>query len=159
MVQPVILVSTQDFDSAALSAAMTADRSDIGALVSFTGYCRDENQTLSALELEHYPGMAEAQLLKIATQALERWPLQALTIVHRSGLIYAGEQIVFVAAASKHRKAAFEAADFLMDYLKSEAPFWKKEHFHEPVAAASDPRANWVAAKASDEAAKKRWES
>lgn len=156
--QPIILVSQDDFDAAALTARMTAGRTDIGAVVSFTGYCRDENKTLLALELEHYPGMAEAQLTRIAAQALKRWPLQALTIVHRSGMIKAGEQIVFVATASQHRQAAFEAAEFLMDYLKSDAPFWKKEHLIAPVPQNDDPQSGWVKAKASDTDMKKRWQ-
>lgn len=160
--QPFILVSDVDFDASVLTSQMTADRTDIGAVVSFTGYCRDENKTLQALELEHYPGMAEAQLTKIAVQAIERWPLQALTIVHRYGLINAGEQIVFVATASKHRQAAFEAAEFLMDYLKNDAPFWKKEHListppAQKLAASADPRKGWVEAKSSDTDLKKRW--
>lgn len=156
--QPYILVSTDDFDAAALTALMTSGRTDIGALVSFTGYCRDENKTLLALELEHYPGMAEAQLTRIAKNALQRWPLQAITIVHRSGLIKAGEQIVFVATASQHRQAAFEAAEFLMDYLKSEAPFWKKEHLATDVQTNTDPQSGWVKMKASDAEMKKRWQ-
>ena len=156
--QPYILVSTDDFDAAALTSRMTDDRTDIGAIVSFTGYCRDENKTLLALELEHYPGMAEAQLTRIAENALQRWPLQAVTIVHRSGMIKAGEQIVFVATASKHRQAAFEAAEFLMDYMKSDAPFWKKEHLAVPARTDTDPQSAWVQAKASDENLKKRWQ-
>ena len=156
--QPIILVSQDDFDGAALTARMTAGRTDIGAVVSFTGYCRDESKTLLALELEHYPGMAEAQLTRIAAQALKRWPLQALTIVHRSGMIKAGEQIVFVATASQHRQAAFEAAEFLMDYLKSDAPFWKKEHLISPTPQNDDPQSGWVKAKASDTDMKKRWQ-
>ena len=158
--QPYILVSQDDFDAAAITARMTAGRTDIGAVVSFTGYCRDENKTLLALELEHYPGMAEAQLARIAADALNRWPLQAVTIVHRSGLIKAGEQIVFVATASQHRQAAFEAAEFLMDYLKSDAPFWKKEHLITPAPASekTDPQSGWVKAKSSDTEMKKRWQ-
>lgn len=156
--QTYILVSTDDFDTAALISQMTAGRTDIGAVVSFIGYCRDENKTLQALELEHYPGMAERQLSNIAMQAGERWALQALCIVHRTGLIHAGEQIVFVAAASQHRKAAFEASDYLMDFLKSDAPFWKKEHLIAPVPEISHPRSSWVAAKTSDTDSKKRWQ-
>ena len=156
--QPTILVSQDDFDAAALTARMTEGRTDIGAVVSFTGFCRDENKTLQALELEHYPGMAEAQLARIAADAVQRWPLQGVTIVHRSGLIKAGEQIVFVATASKHRQAAFEAAEFLMDYLKSDAPFWKKEHLITPAPKNGDPQSGWVKAKASDEDMKKRWQ-
>lgn len=156
--QPTILVSQDDFDAAALTVRMTEGRTDIGAVVSFTGFCRDENKTLLALELEHYPGMAEAQLARIAADAVQRWPLQGITIVHRSGLIKAGEQIVFVATASKHRQAAFEAAEFLMDYLKSDAPFWKKEHLITPAPENGDPQSGWVKAKARDEDMKKRWQ-
>ncbi|TJV05672.1 MAG: molybdenum cofactor biosynthesis protein MoaE, partial [Mesorhizobium sp.] len=90
--------------------------------------CRDEGGRLAALELEHYPGMAEAEIGRIATEAVHRWPLQGLTAIHRHGRIAPGENIVLVVAASAHRQAAFEAANFLMDYLKSRAPFWKKEH-------------------------------
>lgn len=156
--QPFIRISHDDFDTAALTNQMTGYRKDIGAVVSFTGYCRDENKTLQALELEHYPGMAEAKLASIALQAAERWALQALTIVHRIGLIHAGEQIVFVATASQHRQAAFEAAEFLMDFLKNDAPFWKKEHLLSPAPDISDPRSGWVEAKASDSDLKKRWQ-
>lgn len=156
---PIILVSHDDFDSAALLARITQNRTDIGAVVCFTGFCRDEDKTLRALELEHYPGMVEAQLEHIAANAAKRWPLQAICIVHRSGLIQAGEQIVFVATASKHRKAAFEAAEFIMDYLKSDAPFWKKEHLNVPASEASDARSSWVEAKSSDALSKNRWQT
>lgn len=157
--QPYIFVSQDDIDTASLIAKMTAGRTDIGAVVSFSGYCRDENKTLLALELEHYPGMAEAQLKIIAADAATRWPLQGVTLVHRSGIIQAGEQIVFVAAASQHRQAAFEAAEFLMDYLKSDAPFWKKEHLVSPVATHADLRSGWVESKSSDANMKKRWQN
>lgn len=156
---PFILVSHDDFDSAALIARITQNRTDIGAVVSFTGYCRDEGKTLQALELEHYPGMVEAQLARIAANAHERWPLQAICIVHRSGLIQAGEQIVFVATASKHRQSAFEAAEYIMDYLKSDAPFWKKEHLIASTPEASDARSSWVEAKSSDALSKNRWQA
>lgn len=157
--QPFILVSHDDFDSAAMLAHMTKNRSDIGAVVSFIGFCRDEGKTLQALELEHYPGMAETQLARIATNATERWPLQAICIVHRSGLIKAGEQIVFVATASQHRQAAFEAAEFIMDYLKSDAPFWKKEHLVASEPEISEARSSWVEAKSTDAALKDRWQT
>ena len=130
---------------------MTAGRRDIGAVVAFTGYCRDEGGTLAALELEHYPGMAEAEIGRIAGEAAERWPLLGLTAIHRYGRIAPGEPIVLVLAASAHRQAAFEAASFLMDYLKTRAPFWKKEH------RADGTEGDWVAAKDEDDDAAARW--
>lgn len=161
MIKPYILVSEADFDAAALTNRIVEGRTDIGAVVSFTGYCRDENKTLQALELEHYPGMAEAQLTRIAQNAIERWPLQGVTIVHRCGMIAAGGQIVFVATASQHRQAAFEAAEYLMDYLKSDAPFWKKEHPATTAEQTTDnaPHSGWVQAKKADENMKKRWQN
>lgn len=121
-------IRSEDFDTAAELRKLEQGRTDIGAIVTFTGLCRDESGTLSALELEHYPGMAEAEINRIARQAIARWPITALTIIHRYGLIRPGENIVLVAAASWHRHAAFEAASFLMDYMKTDAPFWKREH-------------------------------
>ena len=118
----------EDFDTAAEIDRLTKGRTDVGAVVTFPGYCRDEAGRLAALELEHYPGMAEAEIGRIAAEAAERWPLLGLTAIHRFGKIEPGEDIVLVVAASAHRQAAFEAAAFLMDYLKSRAPFWKKEH-------------------------------
>jgi len=149
--EPVIRVQRDNFDAAAESARLTGDRTDVGAVVTFTGLCRDENGTLSALELEHYPGMAEAEIGRIARQAAERWPLTGLTVIHRYGKIAPGENIVLVAAASSHRQASFEAADFLMDFLKTRAPFWKKEHRTD----GSD--GGWVEAKQADDTAAERW--
>ncbi|WP_223476886.1 molybdenum cofactor biosynthesis protein MoaE [Oricola indica] len=149
--EPVIRVQRDNFDAAAESARLTEDRTDVGAVVTFTGLCRDENGTLSALELEHYPGMAEAEIGRIARQAAERWPLTGLTVIHRYGKIAPGENIVLVAAASSHRQASFEAADFLMDFLKTRAPFWKKEHRTD----SSD--GGWVEAKQADDTAAERW--
>ncbi len=146
-----IRVQTAPFDASAEASALTHGRTDIGALVSFVGLCRDEAGTLKALELEHYPGMAEAELARIADEAESRWPLLGLTIIHRSGKILPGEQIVLVLCASAHRQAAFSAADFLMDFLKSRAPFWKKEH------RADGSPGLWVEAKDSDEVALERW--
>jgi molybdopterin synthase catalytic subunit len=123
----------------------------VGALVTFTGICRDEGGRLAALELEHYPGMAEAEILRIAREAAARWPLAGISVVHRYGRIAVGDDIVLVAAASSHREAAFAAANFLMDYLKTSAPFWKKEH------AASGEAGAWVAATADDDEAAERW--
>jgi len=150
-VVPVVRIQAQDFDIAAEIARLTAGRADIGAVVSFSGLCRDEQGTLSALELEHYPGMAEAEIARIATEAVQRWPLQGLTAIHRHGKIAPGENIVLVVAASAHRQAAFEAANFLMDYLKSRAPFWKKEH------RADGSEGGWVDAKETDDKAARRW--
>lgn len=146
-----ITVQTGPFDAEAESRRLSEGRADVGAIVSFTGLCRDEDGRLQALVLEHFPGMAEKELERIAHEALERWPLTGLTVIHRHGRILPGEQIVLVTAASRHRRAAFEAADFLMDFLKSRAPFWKKEILREGGAG------GWVEAKAEDETALNRW--
>ncbi|MDX8495047.1 molybdenum cofactor biosynthesis protein MoaE [Mesorhizobium sp. VK22B] len=152
-VVPAIRVQREDFDVAAEIAALTKGRADIGAVVTFSGLCRDEEGALAALELEHYPGMAEAEIGRIAAEATERWPLQGLAVIHRHGKIAPGENIVLVAAASAHRQAAFEAANFLMDYLKSRAPFWKKEH------RADGSEGGWVEAKEADDEAADRWKA
>ncbi|MET0746291.1 MAG: molybdenum cofactor biosynthesis protein MoaE, partial [Microvirga sp.] len=123
-----VRVQAEPFDTAAETASLTIGRRDIGAVVAFTGLCRDEGGRLAALELEHYPGMAEAEIARVAGDAAARWPLLGLTIIHRFGRVDPGDPIVLVLAASSHRRAAFEAADFLMDYLKTRAPFWKREH-------------------------------
>lgn len=149
--QPDVRVQAGDFDIAAAIDRVTAGRHDIGALVTFTGLCRDEGGRLAALELEHYPGMAEAEIARIAKEAAERWSLTGLTVIHRFGKILPGENIVLVVAASSHRRAALEAADFLMDYLKSRAPFWKKEHPGDSTSG------RWVEAKTADEEALERW--
>ena len=148
-----VSVQAADYDTAAEIAALTAGRTDVGAVVTFSGLCRDEGGTLDALEIEHYPGMAEEEILRICAEAESRWPLQGCRVVHRHGMIRPGENIVLVATASAHRVSAFAAADFLMDYLKGEAPFWKRDRRRD---AASNP-ADWVAPKASDEAALDRW--
>ena len=139
-VQPIVRVQAEDFDAAAEIARLSAGRTDIGAVVTFSGLCRDENGALSALELEHYPGMAEAEISRIANEATERWPLTGLTVIHRYGMMRPGDNIVLVVAASSHRQAAFEAASFLMDFLKTRAPFWKREH------RADGTPGEWVAA-------------
>lgn len=148
---PIIRIQSAPFDPAHEATLIEAGRRDIGAVVSFTGLCRDEDGTLAALELEHYPGMAEAEIARFADEALARWPLQALTIVHRHGRILPGEKIVLVIAAARHRGEAFAAAEFLMDYLKTRAPFWKKEHRIDGSVG------DWVEAKAEDDAAAERW--
>ncbi|WP_417671947.1 molybdenum cofactor biosynthesis protein MoaE [Roseibium sp.] len=150
-VVPTVRVQAEDFDAGIETGLLTAGRKDVGAIVSFTGLCRDEAGRLSALELEHYPGMAESELSRIASEACERWPLTGLTVIHRHGRIQPGANIVLVVAASSHRRAAFEAADFLMDYLKTRAPFWKKEHL------VDGGTGEWVDAKTIDDAAAKRW--
>ncbi|RVC79695.1 molybdenum cofactor biosynthesis protein MoaE [Mesorhizobium sp. M4A.F.Ca.ET.022.05.2.1] len=150
-VVPAIRIQREDFDVAAEIAGLTKGRADIGAVVTFSGLCRDEQGRLAALELEHYPGMAEAEIGRIATEAVQRWPLQGLTVIHRHGKVRPGENIVLVVAASAHRQAAFEAANFLMDYLKSRAPFWKKEHH------ADASEGGWVKAKEADDEAAERW--
>jgi molybdopterin synthase catalytic subunit len=148
---PNVRVQREAFDLNRETRGLTEGRTDIGATVAFTGWCRDEGGALAALELEHYAGMAEAEIARIAAEAAERWPLQGLTVIHRYGRIMPGEPIVLVLTASEHRQAAFEAAAFLMDYLKTRAPFWKKEH-------GNDGReGDWVAAKDEDDSSAKKW--
>ena len=148
---PVIRIQAEDFDPAAEVEALTAGRVDIGAVATFTGLCRDEGGRLAALELEHYPGMAEEELARVARAAAARWPLYGLVVIHRFGPIPPGGRIVLVAAASAHRRAAFEAAEFLMDFLKTRAPFWKREHL------ADGTTGPWVEAKDEDDRALERW--
>jgi molybdopterin synthase catalytic subunit len=153
MTSPVtIRIQAADFDIAAEIAALTASRTDIGAVVSFSGICRgtEGGDATTALTLEHYPGMAEAEIARHAEQAMKRWPLTGVTIVHRVGRIVPGENIMVVLTASAHRQAAFQAAEFLMDYLKAHAPFWKREETAEG--------AGWVAAKTDDDVAAARWD-
>ncbi|MGA2816511.1 MAG: molybdenum cofactor biosynthesis protein MoaE [Xanthobacteraceae bacterium] len=147
----IIRLQREAFDAAAEAARMTHGRTDIGAVVTFTGLCRaDENgQPIAALTLEHYPGMAETEIARHVEEARARWPLLGVTVIHRYGRIAAGEVIVLVATASSHREAAFAAASFLMDYLKTRAPFWKQV---ETIAGTA-----WVDAKAADDAAAERW--
>ena len=146
-----IRVQSGMFDATAETARLTQGRTDIGAVVGFTGLCRDEGGRLAALELEHYPGMAEIQIGRIATEAAARWPLCGLLVIHRHGVIAAGEPIVLVAATSTHRQASFDAASFVMDFLKTRAPFWKREHL------VDGSLGDWVAASADDDAAEARW--
>ncbi|MBD8649976.1 molybdenum cofactor biosynthesis protein MoaE [Rhizobium sp. CFBP 13726] len=151
MTMPTIRVQTDDFDLQSEIDLLTAGRMDIGAVVSFSGLCRDEQGALSALELEHYPGMAEAEMNRIALLAIDRFSLLGLTAIHRHGKISPGANIVLVIAAASHRQAAFDGANFMMDFLKTSAPFWKKEH-----AADGSPR-SWVDAKDADDTARDRW--
>jgi molybdopterin synthase catalytic subunit len=144
-----VRVQPGDFDIAAEVARLSAVSRDIGAVVTFTGICRDEDGRLGALELEHYPGMAEAEIGRIAAEAAGRWPLHGITVIHRTGKLAPGENIVLVVTASAHRQAAFDAANFLMDYLKTSAPFWKKEH--------GADAAGWVEANSDDDRATERW--
>jgi molybdopterin synthase catalytic subunit len=144
-----IRIQRADFDVTAEIAALTAGRTDVGAIVTFTGRVRGEGG-ISALTLEHYPGMTEAELERIEAEAQSRWPLEASLVLHRIGELEPGDNIVLVVTVSAHRSAAFEAACFLMDYLKTRAPFWKKE---------TDSSGNevWVEAREGDEKAARRW--
>jgi molybdopterin synthase catalytic subunit len=146
-----IRIQEADFDIAREIAALTKGRTDIGAVVTFSGICRgaEGSEPIAALTLEHYPGMAEAEIARHAETAASRWPLTGLTIIHRVGRIEPGENIVLVVTASVHRHAAFEAAEFLMDYLKAHAPFWKREE--------GASGTNWVDARDHDDMAAGRW--
>ncbi|MEM7778080.1 MAG: molybdopterin synthase catalytic subunit MoaE [Pseudomonadota bacterium] len=147
-----VRVQTEDFDIGREIAALTNDRTDIGAIVTFTGTVRGTAQdaAISTMTLEHYPGMTEDELSRIENDAHARWPLQASLIIHRIGTLHAGDNIVLVVAASAHRQAAFEAAAFLMDFLKTRAPFWKKE-------TDADGNGRWVDARETDETAAAAW--
>ena len=151
----MIRVQREDFDLGRELERLTAGRSDIGGLAVFVGLVRDMlgegagAQEIGAMTLEHYPGMTEKMLAKIEAEANARWPLEASLIVHRYGRMEPGEQLVLVAAASAHRQAAFEACQFLIDWLKTKAPFWKQEE------TGAGPR--WVEARASDDDAAERW--
>jgi molybdopterin synthase catalytic subunit len=152
-IAPKVRIQREPFDMAAEIARITASQTNIGAIATFTGLCRDEGGKLNALELEHYPGMAEAEIARVAEDACTRWPLMGLTAIHRHGLVQPGEDIVLVIAASAHRLDAFAAAEFMMDYLKTRAPFWKREHM------ADGTVGGWVEAKASDDKAASRWDT
>jgi molybdopterin synthase catalytic subunit len=145
----VIRVQQEDFDIGAEVAKLTAGRTDIGAIVTFTGTVRDQDSAVEEMTLEHYPGMTERELSRIEAEAQARWPLQASLVVHRYGMLRPGDNIVLVVTASEHRDAAFDAAKFLMDYLKTSAPFWKKEE--------SATGTGWVEAHARDDEAAARW--
>ncbi len=145
-----IVVQQEPFDLGAETQSFASGHKNMGAIVTFTGVVRDAGDTdLDAMEIEHYPGMTEAALTKIATEASERWSLGDVLVIHRYGRLVTGEMIMMVATASRHRKDAFEAAEFLMDYLKSRAPFWKRE--------VTADGSSWVAARDEDEAALERW--
>jgi molybdopterin synthase catalytic subunit len=147
----VIRVQKEDFDTGAEIAKLSAGKHDIGGVVSFVGLVRDMagGKKIGAMTLEHYPGMTEKQLTEIEAEANRRWPLAASLIIHRFGKLEPGEQIVLVVTASAHREAAFEACHFLIDWLKTKAPFWKLED--------TDKGAEWVAADARDDKAAERW--
>ena len=146
-----IRIQEADFDIAQEIAALTRGHTDIGAVVSFSGICRDSEhgEAIAALTLEHYPDMAEAEIARHAETAMSRWPLTGLSVIHRVGRIRAGENIVLVLTASRHRQAAFQAAEFVMDYLKASAPFWKREE--------KPSGTSWVEARQDDDAAAARW--
>lgn len=144
-----VRVQAEDFDAGSLFQELSGDPR-CGAVVTFAGLVRDDTGELKALELEHYPQMTEKALKTIVAQAAEQWPLHKSTVVHRVGYLHVNEQIVFVGVASGHRQAAFEAASFIMDFLKTQAPFWKKEHYTDG--------SRWVAAKQSDSDAAERWQ-
>jgi molybdopterin synthase catalytic subunit len=146
-----VRLQVEDFDAAAEVTALTRGRSDIGAVVSFTGICRgaESGEPIAALNLEYYPGMAEAEIARHVEDAKARWPLLGVTVIHRHGRIEPGENIVLVVTASSHREAAFAAAEFLMDYLKTRAPFWKQVESKSGTA--------WIDAKETDDAAADRW--
>jgi molybdopterin synthase catalytic subunit len=139
------------FDTAAEAAELTRGRIDVGAVVTFTGVCRgtERGEPIAALTLEHYPGMAEAEIERHVAEAADRWPLLGATVVHRHGRIVPGEDIVLVVTTSSHREAAFAAAEFLVDYLKTRAPFWKQ------VETMSGK--TWVESKGADDDAAARW--
>ncbi|TDW27879.1 molybdopterin synthase subunit MoaE [Rhizobium azibense] len=148
---PTIRVQREDFDLQTEVDRLKKAAPGVGAIVTFSGLCRDEGGTLAALELEHYPGMAEAEMTRIAELAIERFGLLGLTAIHRFGKIAARENIVLVIAAAPHRQAAFDGASFVMDYLKTSAPFWKREHGSDGSAG------DWVSAKDADDAARDKW--
>ena len=150
-INATIRLQREDFDATAESALLTRGRTDIGAVVTFTGICRDNESGhgVAAMTLEHYPGMAEEEIARHVLAAQARWPLLGVTVIHRHGRMVPGDNIVLVATASAHREAAFAAANYLMDFLKTQAPFWKLEE--------RPGGKNWVDAKDADDDAAKRW--
>ena len=152
MTVPVtIRIQKDDFDVAREIGAISEGRTDVGAVVTFSGICRgpEGGDHIASLTLEHYPGMAEAEIKRYVDEAISRWPVQGVTVIHRFGRLTPGQNIVLVVTASQHRHAAFEAASFLMDYLKTSAPFWKQEE--------GAKGSGWVDARAHDDAAAARW--
>jgi molybdopterin synthase catalytic subunit len=147
-----VRLQAEPFDAAAEAERLTHGRTDVGAVVTFTGLCRgiDTDGRVGAMTLEHYPGMADDEIARHVAEAERRWPLLGVTVIHRYGRLVPGDPIVLVATASAHRQAAFEAAEFLMDFLKTQAPFWKREE--------RPDGAQWVEAKADDDAAVARWQ-
>ncbi len=152
MGSPTIRLQREDFDAATEAAKLSRGRTDIGAVVTFSGICRDHEagHGVQALTLEHYPGMAEEEIARHVEEAKKRWPLLGVTVIHRYGRLLPGDNIVLVVTASTHRQAAFAAAEFLMDYLKTRAPFWKQEQHIDGEA--------WIDAKEADDAAAERWD-
>ena len=150
-VPTTVRIQREPFDAAAEAARLTRGRTDVGAVVTFTGICRgaEHGEPIAALTLEYYPGMAEAEIVRHVADACARWPLMGVTVIHRHGRIEPGEDIVLVVTTSSHREAAFAAAEFLMDYLKTRAPFWKQVE--------KTGGATWVEAKATDDEAAERW--
>jgi molybdopterin synthase catalytic subunit len=148
-----IRLQREAFDIAAEVAKISGGRTDVGAVVTFTGICRadEKGSPIAALTLEHYPGMAETEIARHVEDACARWPLLGVTVIHRHGRLTPGEVIVLVVTVSSHREAAFAAAEFLMDYLKTRAPFWKRVETADGAA--------WVDARAADDAAAERWAS
>ena len=146
-----VRLQREPFDAAAEAAKLTRGRIDVGAVVTFTGVCRgsERGEPIAALTLEHYPDMAQAEIERHVAEAADRWPLLGVTVVHRHGRIVPGEDIVLVVTTSSHREAAFAAAEFLMDYLKTRAPFWKQVE--------TTSGKTWVDAKAADDDAAARW--
>jgi molybdopterin synthase catalytic subunit len=151
MIEPLVKIQSEDFDISSEIDRLTSTNSNIGAIVTFTGLCRDEGNRLSALELEHYPGMAERQIQSVAQEAITRFELDGISAIHRFGKIKPGDNIVLVVAAARHRQAAFDGANYLMDYLKTSAPFWKKEHLLD------GSQGTWVDAKDADNTALDKW--
>ncbi len=148
-----IRLQSEDFDVAREVAVITGDRTDIGAVVSFSGICRggEGPEAITALTLEHYPGMAEAEIRRHVDEAIARWPLIGVTVIHRYGRVVPGDNIVLVVTASAHRQAAFQGAEFLMDYLKANAPFWKSEE-------RAQGTSSWVDVHSRDDNAVTRWD-
>ena len=145
-----IIVQAEDFDLTTEVELIKSTNSSIGAVVSFIGTVRDlTGESLVSLNLEHYPGMTEKSLSSIADKARKKWEIESITIIHRVGTLGIGDQIVLVITSSKHRQAAFDSCNFIMDFLKTDAPFWKKE--------VSDKEEKWVGKRESDEEQKKRW--